>query len=149
MIQIVNLIINLQLVKMIDKETEMLWEQTTTISPTIEPDSKPKDFICIKLIQKTIRSESEEEYEKDLEQAMNLGLKSLPEVPGVVKRGEMNYLRGSFEVMSWTSTYDDEFNQEIILADLFFPRLGKIEFINALYSVEEWKEFLKEIGYNA
>lgn len=132
---------------MIDKETEMLWESNTTLPNTTRQNKQRMKFIELKIIQSTPSVEEQLEYMNEVERNKGMGI-GKPELPDSLKPviGTRSLNTSHFTILSWSSVWDNEFDCELIIADLLWST-GIEETVNLPYSKKEWKQILTTLGY--
>lgn len=129
---------------------EPVWESTNSLSPKA-PDkllTKMK-FIELNLLQASTTGIEEIAFAREIQKANDLGLNSIPELPEGMKPsfGKRSFNTSEFIVISWSHYWDTEFDCDIIICELFYPKLERLETINAQYSKKEWIKLLAELGY--
>lgn len=134
---------------MTDKQIEMQWDASSTATPA--PTSIPARtmFIKLKVVMTAPLHEDEEEYELEIERMKSLGISDKPDLPESLKPtlSDRYFNTSHFEVISWTAIWADEFDCEMIVAELYFPKLRITDTINAIYTEKEWIEILNQLGY--
>lgn len=130
---------------MIDKDIEIQWESNSTIPPNFTPDEETMKFIEFKVIQATPLVEDQIEYTYDIQNSERLGI-DRPALPDSLKPiiGTRNFNLDHFTILSWSSVWDDQFDCEMIIADILWST-GLVETINAPYSAKDWKQIIKGI----
>lgn len=128
---------------MIDKDIELQWESTNTVSPNFKSDKATMTFIELKVVQATPLVEDQIDYVNEIQNSERLGI-DRPALPDSLKPtiGTRHFNLKHFTILSWSSIWDDLFDCEMIVADILWST-GLVETINAPYSAKDWGQIIK------
>ncbi len=136
---------------MLDKETEMFWQSDTT-SPLIQSDSNKQQmkFTELKVLTAASTELEQMEYMQQIEQNNSLGINNGVELPDGMKPsfGKRSFNFSEIVILNWSHIWDEEYDCDMIICEMFYPRIGRMETINGLYSKKDWIQVLTKLGYD-
>ncbi len=136
---------------MLDKETEMFWQSDTT-SPLIQSDSNKQQmkFTELKVLTAASTELEQMEYMQQIEQNNSLGINNGVELPDGMKPsfGKRSFNFSEIVILNWSHIWDEKYDCDMIICEMFYPRIGRMETINGLYSKKDWIQVLTKLGYD-
>jgi len=136
---------------MIDKDIEMSWEVNSTSPnlPKAQATIRMK-FTELKVLTAASTELEQMEYMQQIEQNNSLGINNGVELPDGMKPsfGKRSFNFSEILILNWSHMWDEEYDCDMIICEMFYPRIGRMETINGLYSKKEWIQVLTKLGYD-